>query len=150
MTNIEYRKSISEVLEILNYTKKEDVEKISPSFMDFLKNNALDDYKPHLDHSKRIKEMGLNDKTIAILSIIASKYWHSDKDRENFENKLKENELKYQKELHEKYNPDNIFKNKNITESNNIKENTSLIKYEEDKWYKKLFNNIRRILKIKN
>ena len=57
MTNIEYRKSISEVLEILNYTKKEDVEKISPSFMDFLKNNALDDYKPHLDHSKRIKEM---------------------------------------------------------------------------------------------
>ncbi len=115
-----------------------------------LKNNALDDYKPHLDHSKKIKEMGLNDKTIAILSIIASKYWISDEDRENFENKLKENELKYQKELHEKYNPDNIFKNKNITESNNIKGNTSLIKYEEDKWYKKIVNNIRRILKIKN
>ena len=154
MTNIEYRKSKSEVLEILNHTKKEDVEKISPKFLDFLKSNALADYKPHLDHSKRIKEMGLNDKTIAILSIIASKYWISDEDREGFENQLKENELKYQKELHEKYNPDNVFNNEKITDMKNVNqesfENISLIKYEEDKWYKKIVNILKRILKNKN
>ena len=149
MTNIEYRKSISEVLEILKHTKKEDVQKISPKFLEFLKNNALNEYKPHLDHSKRIKEMGLNDKTIAILSIIASKYWISNDDREIFENQLKENEKKYQEELRKKYNPENIFKNEKITDMKNVKqensENTSLIEYKEDKWYKKILTILKRI-----
>ena len=92
MVSIEYRKSISEVLEILKHTKKADVDKISPKFLEFLNKNALTDYEPRLDHSKSIKEMRLNDKTIAILSIIASKYWLSSEDKENFENRLKEND----------------------------------------------------------
>lgn len=131
MVSIEYRKSISEVLEILNHTRKEDVDKISPEFLDFLNNNALIEYEPHLDHSKRVKEMGLNDKTIAILSIIASKYWISTEDKENFEKQLNENERKYQEELHEKYNPDNIFnkKQENIVEPENSQ--TQLIEYKE-------------------
>src|SRR5699024_8675546 len=113
MVSIEYRKSISEVLEILKHTKKADVDKISPKFLEFLNKNALTDYEPRLDHSKSIKEMRLNDKTIAIISIIASKYWLSSEDKENFENRLKENEEKYKKELQQKYNADNLFKNKN-------------------------------------
>ena len=147
MINIEYRKSISEVLEILNHTRKEDVQKISPKFLEFLNNNALNDYKPHLDHSKRIKEMGLNDKTIAILSIIASKYWISNDDRENFENQLKENERKHQEELRKIYNSENIFQKEKITKSKVVKpevvENKSLVQYKKDKWYTRFFNIIK-------
>lgn len=147
MVSIEYRKSISEVLEILNHTRKEDVDKISPKFLDFLNNNALIEYEPHLDHSKRVKEMGLNDKTIAILSIIASKYWISTEDKENFEKQLNENERKYQEELHEKYNLDNIFskKQENIVEPENS--HTQLIEYKES-FFRKFLNKIKSFFKI--
>lgn len=149
MVSIEYRKSISEVLEILKHTRKKDVDKISPKFLEFLNRNALTEYEPHLDHSKRIKEMGLNDKTIAILSIIASKYWLSSEDKENFENRLKENEEKYQEELQQKYNTDNLFKNKNVEHIASIEDtfdNVAMIEYKESvftkikNWFKNLFN----------
>lgn len=147
MVSIEYRKSISEVLEILNHTRKEDVDKISPKFLDFLNNNALIEYEPYLDHSKRVKEMGLNDKTIAILSIIASKYWMSTEDKENFEKQLNENERKYQEELHEKYNLNNIFnkKQENIIETENTQ--TQLIEYKES-FFRKFINKIKSFFKI--
>ena len=148
MVSIEYRKSISEVLEILKHTKKADVDKISPKFLEFLNKNALTDYEPRLDHSKSIKEMRLNDKTIAILSIIASKYWLSSEDKENFENRLKENEEKYKKELQQKYNADNLFKNKNVEHISSIGDtgdNISIIEYKESiftkikNWFKRSF-----------
>lgn len=148
MVSIEYRKSISEVLEILKHTKKTDVDRISPKFLDFLNKNALTDYEPHLDHSKSVKEMRLNDKTIAILSIIASKYWLSGEDKEDFENRLKENEEKYKKELQQKYNADNLFKNKNVEHISSIEDtvdNISIIEYKESiftkikKWFKRTF-----------
>lgn len=144
MVSVEYRRSISEVLEILEHTRKEDVKRISPKFLEFLNKNALTEYEPHLDHSKRVKEMGLNDKTVAILSIIASKYWLSGESKENFENKLKENEEKYKKELYEKYNPDNLFKNKATkveTEENSV----AMVEYKESiftkikNWFKRTF-----------
>ena len=148
MVSIEYRKSISEVLEILKHTKKADVDKISPKFLEFLNKNALADYEPRLDHSKSIKEMRLNDMTIAILSIIASKYWLSSEDKENFENRLKENEEKYKKELQQKYNADNLFKNKNVEHISSIEDtgdNISIIEYKESiftkikNWFKRTF-----------
>ena len=85
MTNIEYRKSISEVLDILEHTNKEDVEKISPKFIEFLNKNKCDNYKPTLDHSKRIKEMNLRETTIGILSIINSKFWCTPEQKELFD-----------------------------------------------------------------
>lgn len=144
MVSVEYRKSISEVLEILEHTRKEDVKRISPKFLEFLNKNALTEYEPHLDHSKRVKEMGLNDKTVAILSIIASKYWLSGENKANFENKLKENEEKYQKELYEKYNPDNLFKNK-VPKAEIIENSVAMVEYKESiftkikNWFKRNF-----------
>ena len=149
MTNVEYRKSICEVLDILKHTRKEDVDKISPKFMDFLNKNKDDNYIPNLDHTKRIKEMNLSDTTIGILSIINSKFWCNDEQRQEFNKKLNENEIKYQKELREKYNPDNVFQNKTIknTNENETQENLKLVKHEEPKWYKKIMNKILSLLK---
>ncbi len=135
MVSIEYSEAISEVLNILEHTKKEDVNKISPSFMKFLKENASKEYKPALDHNKRIKDMHLKEKTIGILSVINSQFWCTDKEKIEFENKLKENELKYQTELMKKYNPDNIFKNKNQNinkmHTDNQLENLPIVKYKK-------------------
>lgn len=146
MTNIEYRKSISEVLDILEHTKKEDVDKISPKFIEFLNNNKYDNYKPSLDHTKRIKEMNLRDTTIGILSIINIKFWCTPNQKKLFNDKLKQNEKIYQEKLREKYNPDNIFnkKQENIIEqeSNQL----HLTKYKES-FFRKFINKIKSFFK---
>ena len=151
MTNIEYRKSISEVLDILEHTNKEDVDKISPKFIEFLNKNKCDNYKPTLDHSKRIKEMNLRETTIGILSIINSKFWCTPKQKELFDDKLKQNEKIYQEKLREKYNPDNLFKNKNSNTSKdnfeNENYNTALVEVKEKSLLQRIFDTIKNFFR---
>ncbi|MBQ7765119.1 hypothetical protein IJ384_07125 [bacterium] len=70
-----YREAYSEVLDILNHTRKEDVEKISPKFLQYLKSNCSKTYVSKLNHSVDIKNMKLNTETWAILAIIYRKFW---------------------------------------------------------------------------
>ncbi len=95
----EYSEAITEVLEILANTNKEDVDKIPAKFIDFLKQNKSTTYKPKLDHTKRIKDMNLRKETIGILTIISKKFWCNDKQREKLDKKLKENELRYRESI---------------------------------------------------
>ena len=109
MVSVEYSEAITETLDILKHTKKEDVDKISSKFMDFLNTNASKTYKPELDHTKKIKDMQLNIKTKAILAIIYTKFWCNSEKQDQFNKVLNENEIKREKELREKYNPVNTF-----------------------------------------
>lgn len=102
MIGIQCRKSIAEVLEILKYTNKNDVDKISPEFMKFLKENVDKEYIPKLDHTKRIKDMQLNEVTIGLLSIIYAKFWCTQEQKALFDKKMKENEETYQVALRKK------------------------------------------------
>lgn len=149
MINQEYSLAISETLDILNHTKKADVEKISERFLKFLKENASKTYVSTIDFNKPLKEMNLNPKTIGILSIINKKFWCNDEQKKEFDRILKQNELIYQNELREKYNPDNIFKNRNnnIEESNNSFEERSIAIIPQEKWYQKIFNIVKRLFK---
>ena len=152
MVSIEYSEAITETLDILKHTRKEDVDKISSRFMDYLVANASKTYKPELDHTKKIKDMKLKRKTKAILAIIYKKFWCNSEKQMEFNEILKENEIKHQKELREKYNPDEIFKNKKekIEEKENAQvEETSMIVPKEEKWYKKIFNLIKGLFKRK-
>ena len=150
MVSVEYSKAIAEVLDILEHTKKEDVDKISPSFMKFLKENTSKEYIPKLDHNKRIKDMQIQERTIGILSIINSKFWCNDKEKVKFNEKLNKNEENYQNELREKYNSDNLFKNREeigkCIQYNKSKE-TDMIEYREKSFIQKLFDRIKHLLK---
>lgn len=75
MLNRVYKEAIAEVLDILEHTREEDVEKIAPAFIEYLKTNVSTTYKPNLDHTKRIKNMKLRKETLGILAIINKKYW---------------------------------------------------------------------------
>lgn len=147
MVSSEYSIAFSETLDILNHTQKEDVEKIPSKFLNFLKINASKNYESKLDFNKSIRDMNLNPKTIGILSIIHKKYWCNCEQKKTFEEKLKQNELEYQKELKEKYNLDNIFINKDIEKQ---KEENCLMVIEKEKWYNKIFNKIKSLFIKKN
>ena len=145
MVSVEYSEAITETLDILKHTKKEDVDKISSKFIDFLNANASKTYKPELDHTKNINDMQLKHKTKAILAIIYKKYWCDSEKQEQFNRVLKENEIKREKELRKKYNPDNLFKNSK-SKIETVDNSVSMVEYKESifikikNWFKQIFN----------
>ena len=150
MVTEEYRIAITETLDILNHTRKEDVNKISTKFMNYLKNNASETYKPSLDHSKSIKDMQLKEKTRVILAIIYRKFWCNEEQKKEFDQQIKNSELRHQAELREKYNPDNLFKKqeqlKNIEDV--MKNEVAMTEYKES-IFKKFINKMKSIFNIK-
>ncbi|MBR0427547.1 MAG: hypothetical protein IJK18_05055 [Clostridia bacterium] len=149
MVSIEFSEGITETLDILNHMSSSDVNKISKKFMDFLERNKSKDYVPNLDHSKKLYEMDLKQKTKAILATIYLNYWCDEEQKEEYTKILKENEKKYQKELREKYSTDNIFKRNNIQskEESVIQDNVSIMEYKESV-FKKIINKIKKIFCI--
>ena len=147
MVSVEYSEAITETLDILKHTRKEDVDKISSKFMDFLNANASKTYKPELDHTKKIKDMQLKRKTKAILAIIYKKFWCNSEKQEQFNRVLKENEIKREKELRERYNPDNLFKNK-ATKIDTVENSVAMVEYKES-FFTKLIKKIKNIFHIK-
>ena len=133
MVSLEFSEGITETLDILKHMKEADVNKISKGFMDFLEKNKSTDYVPNLDHSKKLNEMDLKEKTKDILATIYLNYWCNDEQKADYLKLLKENEKKHQEELREKYNPDNLFNNKTTTIVNNEppKENVALVEVKE-------------------
>ena len=153
MVNQVYAEAISETLDILEHTKKEDVDKISPKFMEYLRNNASPNYISNLDHSQKISDMDLKQKTKVILAIIYRKFWCDEEQKLEFDKKIKNNELIYQKELREKYNLDNLFKNKNNSSEiiqDNISNETAIVEYKEKNFIQKLFEKIRNLFRRNN
>ena len=149
MFSNEYGEAAVEVLDILDNTNKSDVDKIPSNFIKFLVDNASEDYKVNLDHSKLISEMNLKEKTKEILGVIYINWWCDKKDKENYMKQIKELEMKRQAEINEKYNPNKIFENKNKIQeyTNETKmdtvqnETVTMIEYKES-ILKKIWNKI--------
>lgn len=149
MFSNEYGEAAVEVLDILNNTKKTDVNKIPSNFIKFLVDNASEDYKVNLDHSKLISEMNLKETTKEILGVIYINWWCDKKDKEDYTKQIKELEIKRLEEIKEKYNPNKIFENKNKAQeyTNATKvdtaqnETVTMIEYEKN-IFKKIWNKV--------
>lgn len=89
MVSKELSEAATEVIEILKYTNKKDVNKIPKEFMSFLKENCSKTYKITDDYSKPFSEINLKPKTEALLGIIYLKYWADEEGKREFQKKLK-------------------------------------------------------------
>lgn len=150
MVSIEYSEAIVEVLEILQYSDDNIIEKIPKKLIEFWQKNKSTTYKPNLDHNKSINEMVLKKKTKSIISMIYLNYLYDDEEKNNIRLILKDNEEKYQQELMEKYNPDNILKKYNQKQElaeNVVATNMSMVEYREP-IFKKFINIIKRFFHI--
>lgn len=147
MLNQRYAEASVEVLDILKHMNVNDLARVSNKFIDFLKENASKNYICNLDYSKKLNDMELKQETRGLLALMYEKYWCPEEEKEELKKKFYENEKKYQEELREKYNPDNIFnkKQENIIESENNQ--TQLIEYKESV-FRKLLNKIRAFCKM--
>lgn len=157
MATLAYKEAYSEVLDILKHTKQEDVDKISPQFMEYLRSNASKTYISKLDHSMQIKDMNLKSKTRDILAIIYRKFWCNDEELKKFDEMLKENEKKYQERIKPKKDnliSDTLFdKKQNLffddfkRNENIVSSNTSNITKYKESFITKIINTIKSFFK---
>ncbi len=151
MVSVEYSEAIVEVLDILENSEENIVEKIPKKLMEFWQKNKSTTYKPNLDHSKTINEMNLKSKTKSLITMIYLNYLCDNAEKDRINLILKDNEEKYQKELKEKYNSDNIFKKssqKSEMKEKSVERSVQMTEYKET-MLKRIINKIKNILYIK-
>lgn len=140
----------AEVIEVLDNMNIEDRNKIPKNVYDFFREKSSKDYIKHLNKNVALCKQEISEDTKEILAILLINYWCKTENEKNDLLKLfRDNELKYQEELREKYNPYNIFKKhdqENVIEEK-IENNTSLVEYKES-IFKKLINKIKNIFHI--
>lgn len=152
MLNQNYSEASAEVLDIINHMNVNEMSKISRKFINFLHENASKQYKSNLDYSKKLQDMNLREETKGLLAIMYRNYLCPKEKLQDLQEKFNENEQKYQVEIRKKYNPNNIFKKKNTRNENmgaivNEDAYMGLAKYEQEKWYQKIFTFIKRLFR---
>lgn len=106
----------AELLEVLSSFDDNDINKIPPGLMQVFQTNALPTYQKHLNLELDLDKLDLQDETIELLTILTLNYWcESEEDKKEIESLLRENNRKEEKEINEKYNPNNIFSNNTIS-----------------------------------
>ena len=148
----EYKEAFTEVNEIIKMMPIELVNKIPSKFREMIEEEKDNNYIP--DIKEPIEKCKLKNETIIILGLIYRDFICSPDERKKLQEKdareLQKVKKDIEEEMREKYNPDDIFKKKNqnnMEESNAKEENTSMVVVQEEKWYEKIFNLIKRIFK---
>ena len=153
MREVEYSEAAVEVLDILNYTNKEDVEKIPQSFIKFLTDIASKNYKAQFNHEQSINELNLKKQTKELLGFIYITWWCSIEEREKYKNRIHTENIK-KKEITENQVLNDIFNNKKedkyavFKEENTIE--TVMVEYKKQNIFKKILNRILTFFGSKN
>ena len=145
---IDVNKRLVEVNEVLLQLPEEDKVKIPEEVILNIRNKMDKDYVWKYDEQKELSEQGLSRDTIAILSYINLEYLLNEEQKNLMNEIYRNNEIKMQKEMQEKYNPDNIFKNK---QKQIVVENTNLpVEIKKETFFKKLISFIKGLFNKTN
>ena len=137
----------AEIDEILNLLEDKYREKVPEKVRTFFKEEKMFDYKPTIDVNTPLIQQNLKRETI-VLNI---NYWcENEEEKQFFLNELAKNEDE-KKKLEEKYNPDNLFKNKNNNDVSTDKivepQNISMVEYRKQGIFKRILDKITRFFK---
>ncbi len=141
------KKAVSELNMILKQLDENSYRKIPKRLLDEIEKNACFDVS-YIKPQIALEDLNLETQTKEMLAVISYQYFCTDEEKKDWQKELEENERKYQEELKEKYNPENVFKNMESAEKRNsenieLKEEISLVEYKEP-FFKKLWNFIRK------
>ena len=141
----------AEVDEILNLLEKEYRERVPEKIRNFFKEEKMPDYNPKIEIGKPLIEQNLKRETMVLLAILNINYWcDSEEEKQMFIDEMAKNEEE-KRELEEKYNPDNLFKNRKNNElnSNNADEtqSISLVEYKKQGIFKRILEKITKFFK---
>lgn len=111
-----YEKAYTEVLEVLNYIPEEEKNLVPSNLFEAFQKNADKNYIYHIDTNLSFDKQNLLNETKAILAVLFRDYWATDYQREQILLQEKRDRAEYEAKLREKYNSDNLFKDRNNNE----------------------------------
>ncbi len=154
MVNERYSIAMSETLHYLKGINQDDINKIPNKFMLFIKENASNSYSCNFDYSKPLKELNLTKEAKGLIAMICLNYWCETEDEKiKFRSHLNKNEQAYQERLQKKYNIDDIFKKREISNNDeNAPEsiiNKLPVEVKSENIFKKLLNCLKKIFNKK-
>lgn len=136
-----------EIYEILKIFPRELVNEIPKDKIDFFYQNMNYDYEYNIS-KETFDGQTMLEETKAILTILFRDYWATPEQKEKLLNFTKNAEIVIEKENREKYNPDNLFKNRSINHIENVQQEQALVEYKES-FLKRIINKIKNLFKLK-
>lgn len=141
------RQAYSEIDEFISLLTIEEQNEIPKKLREFFKEQKDSEYVKNINPNIPIKEQNLLEETLALIAMLNLQYWCKDEnEKERLKSIYAENERKYQDELRKKYNPDNLFKNKQRVVEEKVEE-TAMVEYKEDSLFIKIKKFILNIFK---
>lgn len=128
---------------ILEYTSEELKNKIPKKFLDFLQSIQSKTYKFEYDKTKKLDEQKLKPKTRGLIALVYQDYICNEAEKEEYIQKSQKLIKQIEESKREKYNPNDIFKDKKIETDKDTTNTVEIVEYKE--------SIIKRIIrKIKN
>lgn len=148
--NINYIKAYTEVNCLLEYLPQSYIEKLPKKLIDLIKKQSNEKFNIYIDTNKSLLDQNFSNKTKDLIAVIKYNYWSTDEERKQLKNIFYENENKYQEELLEKYNPNDIFKKREqrVKVTNPIDSNTQIALYKEN-IFTKFLNKLKNLFRKK-
>lgn len=150
MVTKELSEAAVEFNHILDNSSQEIIDKIPQKFIKFMRDIASTTYEFNYDKSKKLNEQDIKPETRGLISLVYQDYICSENEKKDYILKCKNYEIKKEEELREKYNPDNVFKNRkklqNTMDNEVVKEN-AIIEYKEKNFIQKIFDKIKQLFK---
>ena len=134
MDDITFSQACVEVLEVLKYMKKDDVQKLPKIKIELYEKNKDNSYKFKYNKDLKYEEQKISKKAKAILANLYIDYWATDSEKIKIKNIEMKQINEAEKNKKEKY--DNYF-DKEVEQK---KEETSSIKYEKISLWRKIKN----------
>ena len=136
----DYYIALTEISEILKKLGERYIEKIPQEILNLIEQYKDKDSNFTFDITKKIADQNIHNETIEMLAYINYNYWLDKEDKIKFERILQNNFEKIESEKRKKYDPENIFKNKN-----NIEE--LKLQVVEESFWKKIIKKIGELIK---
>lgn len=143
MVTKELSEAAVEFNSILEYTSEDLKNKIPKKFLDFLQSIQSKTYKFEYDKTKKLDEQKLKPKTRGLIALVYQDYICNDAEKEEYIQKSQKIIQQIEESKREKYNPNDIFKDKKIENDRDTTNTVEIVEYKE--------SIIKRIIrKIKN
>ena len=148
--DIKTKEIYSEVFSVLNMLGKDYITKLPTKLYQLIKEEKNNEYNPQYNSTIALEQQNIKKEALSMIALFHLNYWcDSQEEKQKLKDLFNENEVKYQAELKEKYNPDNLFKKKE--NQNNFEEQVeqmSMVEYKEN-IFKRIINKILNILKFR-
>lgn len=147
--NVQTQEIYSEVYSILNLLGESYIKKLPVSLFNMIEEEKRQDYNPKYDSKINLEQQNIKRETLSMIALFHLNYWcNSDEEKNELKILFKTNEEKHQAEIREKYNPDNLFKKRNLQQEENVVMNeVAMIEYKEP-LFKRIINKIKIIFHI--